>query len=108
MSRAEILTGIKHAEEEGANLVLRSKEEKTRKISEARVQSREIIKKAEDAASANSASQISKAREIARIEREKVVEKGKKEAQEIKNKARKNIAKSNKFILAEFERAVNA
>ena len=41
-------------------------------------------------------------------EREKIVEKGKKEAQDIKIKAKKNIAKANKFILTEFERAVNA
>jgi V/A-type H+-transporting ATPase subunit G/H len=108
MSRAEILTGIKQAEEEAKNLVLRSNEEKVRKISEARAQSREIIKKAEDDASKNSASEISKVRESAKIERDKVVEKGKKEADEVKSKARKNVAKANKLILAEFERVINA
>jgi V/A-type H+-transporting ATPase subunit G/H len=108
MSRAEILSDIKQAEEEAKKYILLANEARTKKISEARAQSREIIKKAQEDASLYSISETSKAREIAKKEREKIVGNGKKEAEEIKTKARTNIAKANTFILTEFERAVNA
>lgn len=108
MSRAEILSGIKQAEEEANKFILLANEAKAKKISEARAKSREINNKAQDDSALYSTSETSKAREIAKKEREEIVENGKKEAQDIKNKARKNIAKANKFILTEFERAVNA
>ena len=108
MSRAEILSGIKQAEEEARKYILLANEAKAKKISEARAQSREIIKKAQEDAALYATSETSKAREMAKIEREKSTDNGKKEAQGIKSKARKNIAKANKFILTEFERAVNA
>jgi V/A-type H+-transporting ATPase subunit G/H len=108
MSRAEILSEIKQAEEEAKKYILLANDAKAKKISEARAQSREIIKKAEGDAALFSTSETSKAREIAKKEREKSTEKGKKESQDIKTKARKNIPKANKFILTEFERAVNA
>jgi V/A-type H+-transporting ATPase subunit G/H len=108
MSRAEILSGIKQAEEEANKFILLANEARTKKISEARAQSREIIKKGQEESALYSTSETGKAREIAKKEREKIVENGKKEAQDIKNKARKNITKANNFILTEFERAFNA
>ena len=44
----------------------------------------------------------------AKKEKEKLIKKGYQEAEDIKSKAKKNIAKANKFILTEFERAANA
>ncbi|MFA4955361.1 MAG: ATP synthase archaeal subunit H [Candidatus Methanoperedens sp.] len=108
MSRAEILSEIKQAEEEATKYILLANDAKAKKISDARAQSREIIKKAQEEAAIYSTLETSKAREIAKKEREISTEKGKKEAQDIKTKARKNIAKANTFILTEFERAVNA
>ena len=108
MTRAEILSEIKQAEEEAKKLVIQANEARTLKISEARAQSREIIKNAEEKASQYSVSEISRAREKVKNERELIIEKGLKAAEDVKGKARKNIPKANKFILTEFERAVNA
>jgi len=108
MSRAEILSGIKQAKEEANIFILQANEAKAKKISEARARSREIITKAQEDAALYSTLETGKAREIAKKEREQIVENGKKEAQDIKTRARKNVAKANQFILTEFERAVNA
>ncbi len=108
MTRAEILSEIKRAEEEAKNLVAQAVEAKNQRISEAKAQSREILKKAGEENLEYAASEIGKAREIIKEEREKLVEKGAEEALEIKKKANKNVAKATKFILTEFERAANA
>ena len=50
MSRAEILSGIKQAEEEANKFILLANEARAKKISEARAQSREIIQKAQEEA----------------------------------------------------------
>ncbi len=105
MTRAEILSEIKRAEEEAKNLVAQANEARNHKISEAKAQSREILKRAEGEAIQYEASEISKAREIIKEEREKFIKKGAEVAEEIKNKAKKNITKATKFILTEFERA---
>ncbi len=108
MARAEILSEIKQAEEEARKLVIRSDEARTQKISEARAHSKEIISKAEDDAAQMWSLEINRVKLELRKERETVIEKGIKEAEEIKARARKNISKANDFILNEFERAVNA
>ncbi|MFA4935460.1 MAG: ATP synthase archaeal subunit H [Candidatus Methanoperedens sp.] len=108
MTRAEILSEIKRAEEEAKNIVARAVEAKNQKISEAKAQSREILKKSGEEADEYAATELSKARKIIKEEREKLVQKGADEALDIKNKANKNIAKATKFILTEFERAANA
>jgi V/A-type H+-transporting ATPase subunit G/H len=105
MTRAEILSEIKRAEDEAKNLVAQANEARNHKISEAKARSREILKRAEGEALQYEASEISKAREIIKEEREKFIKKGAEVAEEIKNKAKKNITKATKFILTEFERA---
>lgn len=108
MTRAEILSEIKRAEEEAKNLVARAVEAKNQTISEAKAQSREILKKSGEENLEYAASELSKARKIIKEEREKLVQKGAEEALDIKKKANKNISKATKFILTEFERAANA
>ncbi len=108
MTRAEILSEIKQAEEEAKKMVMLANEAKTQRISEAKIQSREIIKQAEEEATKYYVSEINRAKEQIKKERETITEKGLKTAEDVKARARKNIAKANKFILAEFERAVNA
>jgi V/A-type H+-transporting ATPase subunit G/H len=105
MTRAEILSEIKRAEEEAKNVVAQANEAKNQRISEAKAQARELIKKAEEDAARYAADEVSKAREIIKQEREAIIEKGTLEAENIKKKARKNITKATKFILTEFERA---
>ncbi len=108
MTRAEVLLEIKRAEDGAKALVAQASETKIRKISEAQAQSRDIIKSAEEETQKYAESEISKARQLIREEREKILAVGTKEAEEIKNKAKKNVKKATEFILKEFERAVNA
>ncbi len=108
MTRAEILSDIKQAEEEAKSSVIQANETRNRKISEAHAQAREIIKKAEEEARKSYESAISDARKKIKEEREKIVLAGIAEADESKNKAKKNVQKATKFILTEFERAADA
>ena len=108
MTRAEILSEIKMAEESAKSAVAEANEAKNKKISEARVQAKEILRKAEEEVILQAQLQISEARKNIQKEKEKIIEKGVLEASEIKQKARNNVAKASKFILTEFERAANA
>lgn len=108
MTRAEILSEIKQAEEEAKNFVAKANEARDKKITEAKAESREIIRKAEEEGLEYASSEINKAREIIRAERDKITDKGSLDAEDIKKKAKKNIPKATKHILTEFERAVNA
>ncbi|MBE0521918.1 MAG: ATP synthase archaeal subunit H [Candidatus Methanoperedenaceae archaeon] len=108
MTRAEILSGIKQAEEEATVLVARANEAKHRTISEAHLESKELLKQAEEEAQKYAESEMSKARKKIDKEREKIIEKGAAEAEENKKNAKKNVTKATNFILSEFERAVNA
>ncbi len=108
MARDEILSEIKRAEEEAKSLVASANEMRNKKISEALVQSKEIIRKAEEEAREYAESEISKARKIIKEEREKIIRKGIEEAEMIKMRSKKNIPDATKFILTEFERAANA
>ncbi len=108
MTRAEILSEIKRAEEESKALVSLAVEAQDQKISEAQAQSRDIIKSAEEEAQKYAESETNAARKKIKEERENLIEKGIKEANEVKNEAKTNIAKATKFMLTEFEREVDA
>ena len=108
MTRAEILSRIKMAEEDAKATVAAAIETKSRKISDATAQSREIIRMAEEEARLSADSEIIEAKKLIKGEREKIVHKGVSDALEIKNKAKKNIEKATQFILTEFERTADA
>ncbi len=108
MTKIEILSEIKRAEDEVKTLVAGANEAKNKKMSEAQAQSREIIRKAGEEARKNAESEINAARKKIREEREKIIQKGVQEASEIKKKAKKNVAKATEYILTEFERTVDA
>ncbi len=108
MTRAEILSEIKRAEEDARAMVAEAIEAKNKKLSEAKVQAREIIRKAEEEAARLAESQVNEARKAIQEEKQKIIEKGNVEASAIKQKAKKNVTKATKFILTEFERAANA
>jgi len=108
MTRAEILSEIKQAEEEAMAIVAGANEAKNKKLSEAHAESREILKKAEEEAQKYAELEINKARKEIDKEREKIIEKGAAEAEENRKNAKKNVTKATRFILTEFERAVNA
>ncbi len=108
MTRAEILSQIKMAEEEAKATVARAIESKNKKIYEAQVQSKEILRNSEEDAQKYFNSEFSKAKALIKEEREKIIQKGKAEAEAIKAKAKNNVPQATKFILTEFERAVDA
>ena len=108
MTKAEILSEIKVAEEEAKSSVARATEAKNKKITEAQAQSRDIIRSAEEEAQKYADSEVSKAKALIKEEREKIIQKGKAEADGIKAKAKMNVVPATKFILTEFERAVDA
>ncbi len=108
MTRAEILSEIKKAEEDAKATVAKTIEVKNKKITEASARSREIIRKAEEEAQISAESEINEAKKLIKGEREKIVQKGTSEALEMKNRAKKNIDKATQFILTEFERAADA
>ncbi len=108
MTKAEILSEIKVAEEEAKASVARAIETKNKKISEAQAQSRDIIRGAEEEAHKYADSEVSKAKSLIKEDREKIIHKGKVDAEAIKANAKKNVAQATKFILTEFERAIDA
>ncbi len=105
MTRAEILSEIKRAEDESKNLVAQANEARNQSISEAKAKAREIIRQAEEEALSFAGDEMGRARETIKEEREKLLEKGALSAEELKKKAKKNVAEATKFILTEFERA---
>ena len=108
MTKAEILSDIKQAEDEARTMVVRAHEDRNKKVNEAKSQAREILKSAEEEAAQYFVSEINKAKNESKIEKEKLTKKGYQEAEEIKSKARKNISYATKFILTEFESVANA
>ncbi len=108
MTRDEILSEIKKAENDAKTMVAASNESKNRKMAEAGAQAREIIRKAEEDARKYAESEISAARKKIKEEREKIIEKGIDEASQVKKKAKNNVANATNYILTEFERAVDA
>lgn len=108
MTRVEILSEIKRAEDEAKALVSRALESKNQKIAEAKVVSKDNISKAEEEALAYAESELKAAREDIKKEKDQVVNNGKIQAQAAKEIASKNTGKAVKFILSEFERAANA
>ncbi len=108
MTKAEILSEIKRAEDDTKTMVAKANEAKNREISEAKMRSKEIIRKTEEEALQSAESEINKAREQIQKEKEKIIEKGFLDASVIKRNAQKNTSKATKFILTEFERAADA
>lgn len=108
MTRVEILSEIKKAEDDAKTLVSRAVETKNQKVAEGKVLSKDSIIKAEEEALAYAESQLKAAREDIKKEKDQIVNNGKIQAQAAKEKASKNIGKAVKFMLSEFERVANA
>ena len=108
MTRAEILSDIKQAEDEAKGMVIQAHEGRNQKINEAKSKAMEILKSAEEEAAQYYTSEIIKTRDEIKKEKEKIIKKGYQEADEIKSKAKENLSKATKFIVTEFERMANA
>ncbi len=108
MTRVEILSEIKKAEDDAKTLVSRALDTKNQKVAEAKVLSKDSIIKAEEEALAYAESQLKAAREEIKKVKDELVRNGNLQAQVAKEKAKKNTDKAVKFILSEFEKVANA
>jgi V/A-type H+-transporting ATPase subunit G/H len=106
MAKNEILSEIKKAEESAKSMVDEAIESKNKRISDARAESREILKQAEIDAHKAAQESFKVGEEKILEERDKIVNDGEKNAIAMSQKAQANIDKSVNYLLQEFERAV--
>ena len=106
MAKNEILSEIKKAEESAKSMVDEAIEAKNKHISDARAESREILKQAEIDAHKAAQDSFKVGEEKILEERDKIVNDGEKNAIAMSQKAQANIDKSVNYLLQEFERAV--
>lgn len=106
MAKNEILSEIKKAEESAKSMVDDAIDSKNKRISDARVESREILRLAEIDAHKAAQDSFKVGEEKILEERDKIVNDGEKNALAMSQKAQANIDKSVKYLVQEFERAV--
>jgi len=106
MAKNEILSEIKKAEESAKSMVDQAVDSKNKHISDARAESREILKQAEIDAHKAAQDSFKVGEEKILEERDKIINDGEKNALAMSQKAQANIDKSVNYLLQEFERAV--
>ncbi|MDI9395906.1 MAG: ATP synthase archaeal subunit H [Euryarchaeota archaeon] len=106
MAKNEILSEIKKAEESAKSMVEEAVDSKNKHISDARAESREILKQAEIDAHKAAQDSFKVGEEKILEERDKIINDGEKNALAMSQKAQANIDKSVNYLLQEFERAV--
>jgi V/A-type H+-transporting ATPase subunit G/H len=106
MAKNEILSEIKKAEESAKSMVDDAIDSKNKRISDARAESREILRQAEIDAHKAAQDSFKVGEEKILEERDKIVNDGEKNALAMSQKAQANIDKSVKYLVQEFERAV--
>jgi V/A-type H+-transporting ATPase subunit G/H len=106
MAKNEILSEIKKAEESAKSMVNEAVESKNKRISDARAESREILRQAEIDAHKAAQDSFKVGEEKILEERDKIVNDGEKNALAMSQKAQANIDKSVNYLVQEFERAV--
>jgi V/A-type H+-transporting ATPase subunit G/H len=106
MAKNEILSEIKKAEESAKSMVDEAVDYKNKRISDARAESREILKQAEIDAHKAAQDSFKVGEEKILEERDKIVNDGEKNALAMSQKAQANIDKSVNYLVQEFERAV--
>jgi len=108
MAKTEILLRIKKAENDAKALIAEAAEAKSRRILEAKNAAGKIIRGAEEEAEKFAAEYLGKAKEDINREKKWILKGGLSEAEQIKAKAEKNVNKAAEYLIAEFERTVNA
>ncbi|AKB77090.1 V-type ATP synthase subunit G [Methanosarcina horonobensis HB-1 = JCM 15518] len=106
MAKNEILSEIKKAEESAKSMVDEAVDSKNKRISDARAESREILRQAEIDAHKAAQDSFKVGEEKILEERDKIVNDGEKNALAMSQKAQANIDKSVNYLVQEFERAV--
>ncbi|HIH45290.1 MAG TPA: ATP synthase archaeal subunit H [Candidatus Methanoperedenaceae archaeon] len=108
MSKPEILSQIKKAEEYAREVVAQANENRNRRLSDAKAKARNITASAEEDIRKYRDETLASARELLRQDREAILEKGRKDAEAIKSKAQKNVGKAAEYLVSEFERVMHA
>ena len=108
MSRTDILNEIKKAEATAKVKVEQAEADKKTAIADARRESGRRIQDAEAKARENYDSSVAKEMETLATEREKLISKGKKEAEELDVGIDAKLEKVNDFLRKEFARTINA
>lgn len=106
MAKNEILSEIKKAEESAKSMVDDAIDAKSKRISDARAEAREILRQAEIDAHKAAQDSFKVGEEKILEERDKIVNDGEKNALAMSQKAQANIDKSVNYLVQEFERAV--
>lgn len=108
MTKAEILSQIKKAEEDAESIISQADEAKTKKILEAKNQSRELIEKTEIDSQKAGDEKIAQAKTSVVSEKENLLKEGFAAADSIKSEAENNMAKAIETLEEQFERAIYA
>lgn len=108
MTKAEILSQIKTAEKDAELIISQANEVRTKRILDAKNQSRELIEKARKESQNIGEKKIAQAKTEILSEKEKLSKEGLDLAESIKSKAKKNLAQATEILIEQFERAVHA
>ena len=108
MSKNEILSEIKKAEENARNAVDAAAQNKSERITNARAEAREIVKQAEIDAHESAQRSLKSAETTIKEEKSKIVDDSEGDAKLIVKKAQANMDKAGNYLVSEFERAIHA
>lgn len=108
MTKANILSQIKKAEEDTRTMISEANEAKAKKVLEAKNRSRELINEAKNESAVIADSKISQAKEEIKSEKEKMLKEGITAAESIKSKANSNVVKATEYLVEQFERSMHA
>jgi V/A-type H+/Na+-transporting ATPase subunit G/H len=108
MTKANILSQIKKAEEDTRTMITEANEAKAKKVLEAKNRSRELINEAKNETAVIADSKISQVKEEIKSEKEKMLKEGITAAESIKSKANSNVAKATEYLVEQFERSMHA
>jgi len=108
MTKAEILTQIKQAEEDAKSMISEANDDRAKQIADARAQGKELINKAETEASKKGKDNIAQIKEKLKSEKAKMLDQGLSSAESIKSEASEKVEKATEYLVEQFERAIHA
>lgn len=107
MAKNEILSEIKKAEENAKKMIDEAIEGKSKRISDARAEAKEILKQGEIDSHKTAQDSFKSGEEKILVEKDRIIKDGEKDALAMAQKAQANVDKAVDYLLNEFERAVH-
>ncbi len=107
MTKAEILSQIKKAEQDASAMIAQANDAKSHKVAEAKNRAKELLKTAEEEARRLYEKMLEDAKKEIAHERELIIAKGMGEVESINNIANKRLKNASNFLMTEFERALH-